>query len=91
MVSRLGGECRGSIVGDDPTASDDDGARADRLDLFQNVGRDHDDLVLRHLVDQDTDFLLLIRIEAVGGLVQDQHRRVTDHRLRETHAASKAF
>jgi hypothetical protein len=35
--------------------------------------------------------VLLVRVEPVGGLVEDQHRRVVEHRLREADAPRKPF
>ena len=70
---------------------DDDRARADRVDLFEDVRRDHDDLVARHRVDQRAHFVLLVRIEAVGRLVEDQHRGIVQDRLREADAALEAL
>ena len=65
----------GRAVGHDLAAIDDDRARTNRLDFFENVGRENDRLCLAHRPDQRSDFVLLVGIEAIGRLVQDQHRR----------------
>ena len=79
------------LVGEDAARGDDDRAIADRVDLFEDVGRDHDDLVLRHRADQRAHLVLLVRIEAVGRLVEDQHLRVVQQRLRQADAALEAL
>ena len=72
-------------------AVDDDGARAGRVHFLEDVGREHDRLVLAQLADQLADLVLLVRVEAVGGLVQDQHLGVVDQRLREAGAVAVAL
>ena len=57
-------------------AGDDDRARAHRLDFFEDVGRQHNGLAGRHLLDERAHFVLLIRVQAVGRFVQNQHLRV---------------
>ena len=64
-------------------AVDDDDPGADRFDLFENVGGNDDRLAFAHLPDQLAHFVLLVRVEAVGRLVQNQHRRIVQDRLRE--------
>src|SRR4051794_5312338 len=78
-------------VGHDPAAGDHDGAGADRVDLLEDVGRDDDRLVLGHVADEAADLVLLVRVEAVGGLVQHQDRRVVEDRLGEPDAALEAL
>jgi len=41
--------------------------------------------------DQPADFVFLVGVESVGGLIQDQHLRIVDQRLRQTDAAAKAL
>ena len=65
--------------------------RADRVDLLEDVRRDHDDLVLRDVADELAHLVLLVRIEPVGRLVENQHRRIVQDRLREADAAAKAL
>ena len=78
-------------VGDDLAAVDDDDARAGRLDLLQDVGREDDRLVLAHALDEVAHLVLLVGIEAVGRLVHDQHVRIVDQRLREAGAVLVAL
>ena len=47
VVGQAAHQVLGRAVGDDAAAVDDDGARAHRLHLLQDVGRDDDRLVLR--------------------------------------------
>ncbi len=70
---------------------DDDRAVADGFDFLEQMRRDHDDLRLRHAPDQLADLVLLIRIEAVGRLVEDQDLGVVQDRLREPDAAPIAL
>jgi len=60
------------VIGNYPATRDDDCAAADRIDFFEYVSGDDDDLVARHLVDERAHFVLLVRVEAVGGLVENQ-------------------
>ena len=43
------------------------------------------------LADQLAHLVLLVGVEAVGGLVEDQHFRVVENRLGEADAALEAF
>jgi hypothetical protein len=80
-----------SAVGHDAAAVDDDGARAGGVDFLEDMGREHDRLAAPELADQVPDLVLLVRIEAVGGLVHDEHVRVVDQRLREAGAVLVAL
>ncbi len=84
-------EARGRVVGHELAARDDDGARADGVDLFEDVRGNDDGLLARDLADERADFVLLQRIEAVGGLVEDQHLRVVHDGLGEADAALEAL
>ena len=81
----------GRAVGDDPAAVDDDRARAGGVDFLEDVGRKDDRLLLPELADQVAHLVLLVRIEAVGGLVHDQHLGIVDQRLREAGAVPVAL
>ena len=81
----------GVPLADDAAAVDDDGARAGGVDFLEDVGREHDRLVLAQLADQVPHLVLLVRVEAVGGLVQDQHLGIVDQRLREAGAVLVAL
>ena len=61
------------------------------MHLFQNVGGYDHQLVLAELVDEAPDLVLLIGIEAVGGLVQDQHLRIVDQGLSEAHTPPESL
>src|SRR6185312_5239867 len=91
VITRATGEPDGGVVGDQAAARDDDGARAHGRDFFQDVRRDDDDLVARHLVDELAHLVLLVGIESVGGLVQDKYRRIVHDRLRQADTAAKAL
>src|SRR5882724_905548 len=53
--------------------------------------RENNGLVLAHLAYERAHLVLLVRIEPVGGLIQDQHLRIVDQRLREAGAVAEAF
>ncbi len=91
VVARARFERARRLVGDDAAVGDDDGAGAHLVHLLQDVGRHDDQLVLAELVDQAAHFVFLIRVEAVGRLVQDQHLRIVDQRLREADAAPESL
>ncbi len=75
-----------SAVGHDLAAIDDDRARTRRLDLLQNVGGKNDRLRFAHLPNQRANLVLLVWIEAIGRLIEHEHFRIVDDRLRETGA-----
>ena len=54
--------------------------------LLEDVGREDDGLLDGHVLDQVAHLVLLVRVEAVRRLVEDQHRRVVQERLREADA-----
>ena len=91
MVARAGLERARRFVRDDAAVGDDDGAGADLVHFFEDMGGDDDQLVLAEFVDEAAHFVLLVRVEAVGGLVQDQHLRVVDQRLGQAHAPPESF
>src|SRR6187402_2450993 len=80
-------EAGGRVVGDEFALRDDDGARAHRVHFFEDVCGDDDGLLLRDFTDERADLVLLQRVEAVGGLVEDQDLRVMDDGLRQPDAA----
>ena len=82
--------CRGA-VGDDLAAIDDDRARTSRLDFLEDVGRKNDRLCSRPSAGSGAHFVLLVRIEAVGRFVQNQHVRIVDDRLGEAGAVTVTF
>ena len=82
---------RGRRIRDNPAAGDDDRAGAHRIDLLQDMRRDHDRLLRRHLLDQAAHLVLLVRVQPVGRLVQHQHRRIVQQRLRQADPALEAF
>ena len=73
-------------VRDDASAVDDDHARAHDFHLFEDVRRKNDGLVGAHALDEIAHFVLLIRIETVGGLVEDENVGIVYERLREAGA-----
>src|SRR5688572_31856901 len=48
---------------------------------LQDVGGKNDRLVGAHLLDEIADLVFLVGIQAVGGLVQDEHVGIVDERL----------
>ena len=67
------------------------GARAHRLDLLEDVGREDDDLVAAHLADEAADLGLLVGVEAVRWLVEDEDVRIVEDRLGQSDAALEAL
>jgi hypothetical protein len=61
------------------------------IHLLEDVGGEKDRLGLAHAADEVADLVFLIRIEAVGGLVEDEHLGIVDDRLRETGAVAIPF
>ncbi len=91
VIARAGLERGGGFVGNDAAIGDDDGARAHLVHLLQDVGRNDHQFVLAQLVDQAPHFVFLIRVEPIGGLVQDQDLRIVDQRLGQADAAPESF
>ena len=85
------GEVGRGGVGDDTAPGDEDDARGDLLRFFEDVGREQHRLVPRRLREQRADMAPLGGVEAVGGLVEDQHRRIVQERLCEPGPLAPAF
>ena len=91
------GELRERRVDDLAAIADQDHAPTDGLDFGQDVRReDHGVLLLarrrrRQTGDQGPDLANLERIEADGGLIENQHRRSVHDRLRESDALPEAL
>ena len=81
-----GAQPLGRVVHDHFAARDDDHPGADRLDLLEDVGGEDDGLLGSHLLDEVAHLVLLVGVEAVRGLVEYEHRRIMEKRLREAHA-----
>ena len=75
-------------VGHDASAVDDDGPRAHHLHFLEDVGGKNDRFVFAHPPDERTHLMLLVRIESIGRLVEDQHRRIMQNGLRQTGAVT---
>ena len=70
----------------DAALLDDDHAVAHGLDLLHDVGGEDDGAGFAELRDQIPDFLELERVEAGGGLVEDEQLRVVQDGLGEADA-----
>ena len=79
------------VHGYDLAAVDDDDSMTGLLDLRQNVGREHHRVLAGQIFDQLANFMDLLRIEADRRLVENQHRRIIQQRLRYTDALFVAF
>ena len=55
----------------DSALRDDYGTTTDRGNLFEDMGRDDDDLVARKIFNELANMVFLIWVEAVGRFVQD--------------------
>ena len=91
MVTRAAGELRRRRIGEKAAMSDDDRPAAHRLDLLEQMGRDHDRLVGPHRGDDLAHLVFLVGVEPVGRLVEDQHLRIVQQRLRDPNAAPVAL
>ena len=60
-------------IGDQLAFVDDQNAVANGGDLLQDVGGEDDGLLAAQLLDEVSDLDDLVRIEAAGGLVEDEH------------------
>src|SRR5204862_5917098 len=74
-----------------PALVDDDDAAAHHGDLGEDVRRQDHRVLPRERLDEGTDLGDLLRVEADGGLVEDQDVRVADDGLRETDTLAIAF
>ena len=91
MIARACFQGVRGLVGDDAAVRDDDGAGAHLVHLLEDVGGDDDQFLPAQLVDQPPDLVLLVRVEAVGGFVQDEHLWIVDERLGEPDAAPETL
>ena len=75
----------------DPAAADDHHPVGDGLDLGQQVrGQQHRAPAVGEAAQQSAHPAHALRIEAVGGLVEDQHLRVAEQRVGEPEALAHA-
>ncbi len=63
----------------------------DRLHLGQQVGRQHDGVILTQLAQHTERFLLLAGVKAVGRLIEDQQGRISDQSVGQTDALAEAL
>ena len=66
--------------------ADDDDAVRDALHFRQDVRAQDDRVLAAELLDQLAHFRDLLRVQASRRLVEDQHIRVVNQRLRQAHA-----
>ena len=74
-----------------PAFVDEDHAVAHRLDFLQDVGREQDRLGLADAADRLADLADLVRVEAGGRLVHDQHVRLVQQHLGHADALAEAL
>ena len=80
-----------AALGDDRAVADHDDVVGDDLDLVQQVrGQQHGAAVVGEAAEQVAHPADAGRVEAVGGLVEDQHLRVPDEGGREAEALAHA-
>ena len=70
---------------------DDDDLLAGLLDFRQNVRAENDGVVAGQALDQVPRLVDLLGVETGGGLVEDQHIRIVNDRLRQAYALAIAF
>ena len=80
-----------AVRGDDLALADDDDLLADLLHFRQDVRAENDRVVARQALDQRPGLDDLLRVQAGGGLVQNQDVGIVDDRLRQSDALPVAF
>ena len=86
------GNCRDLLLQHDAAVVDDHDLVTDLRNLGQDVRREHHRAIAgRHRLDQAADLVNLARVETDGRLVEHQHRRIVNQRLREADALSIAL
>ncbi len=70
---------------------DDEHLLAGLLDFGQNVSAENDGVVAAQALDQVSSFVDLLRIETGRRLIENQHVRVVNDRLRQTYTLAIAF
>lgn len=80
-----------AAVGDDTSVVDDDGAAAHCFDFLHYVGGEEHYLAFAGVAYHFAYLFQLVGVEACGGLVEDEHLRVVDEGLRQSHALAVAF
>src|SRR5437763_9762243 len=74
------------VVGDHPPLRDDERLLAGSGDLGKDVGGEYDGVLARERLDELAHLYDLCRIETDGGLVEDEHLRIAEQRLRQPDA-----
>jgi len=64
---------------------------ADGFHLFENMGGEHDGLILAHAAYQLADLVLLVRIETIRRFVEDKYGWIVNQRLGETDPLTEAL
>ncbi|MNN22539.1 hypothetical protein D3C81_1358990 [compost metagenome] len=91
MIARAAFQLERRAIGDQPAGSDHQRTGADCADFLEDMRGNDDDLVGRQILDQLAHLMLLVRVEAVGGLVEDQRARIVEDRLGQADAALEAL
>ena len=86
-----GGQPVDAVLGDDPALMDDDHALAHHAHLGQDVAGQENGAVLAQLPDQLARLRHLDRVDADGRLIENQHFRIVDDRLRQSDALPKTL
>ena len=82
--ARAGQQLLAGALGDDPAVADDQQLVGDRLDLHQQVRGEQDGAAaVGEVAQQAAHPAHALGVEAVGGLVEDQHLGVAEQRVRE--------
>lgn len=66
-------------------------ARLHERDFLEDVRGNHHDLAFREVLHQLPDLVLLIQVEAVGGLVEQEQLGIVEDRLGQRDAALEAL
>ena len=91
MITRAAFQLQRRAIGQQAALGNHHRAGTQRRDLFEDMsGNDHD-LVARQPLNKLAHLMLLVGVEAVGGLIEDQHARVMQDRLGQANAALEAL
>ncbi|MNV51191.1 hypothetical protein D3C71_1432310 [compost metagenome] len=91
MIARAALQLQRRAIGEQLAVGDHHRAGTDRADFFENMGGDDHDLVVGQALDQLAHLVLLVRIEAIGRLVEDQHLGIMHDGLGQPDPALEAL
>ena len=95
IVQRAGGalffELGRRSIGHNHSAVNDDGTGAGGIDFFEDVSGKQNGLGLAEAFDQLADFVFLVGIKAIGGLIKNEHGGIVQESLGQAGTVAVAF